>query len=241
MQKLVAGIHQFQTGIFRSQRELFERLARSQAPETLFITCADSRVNPNLITQTDPGELFILRNAGNIVPPYGTGGGEEASIEMALSKLAIQDIILCGHSGCGAMEGLLADSGHEDLPAFSAWLKHAAATRLIMREMYSHLEGDARLTAAVEENVLVQLENLRTHPVVAAGLASGRLKLHGWVYKIRTGEVFAYEPESSQFVPLVAGLNAPSQDVARKSSAASDSDVSAMRGKRPSARAEVRS
>ena len=206
MQKLVAGIHQFQNGIFRSQRELFERLARSQEPETLFITCSDSRVNPNLITQTNPGELFILRNAGNIVPPYGasSGGGEEATIELAVAKLQVQDIIICGHSCCGAMEALLDDTSCADLPAFSQWLSNAAATRLIMREKYPQLHGEALLTASVEENVLVQLENLRTHPVVAAGLARDRLRLHGWVYKIQTGEVFAFDPESSQFVALVA-------------------------------------
>ena len=204
MQKLVAGIHQFQTDIFRPQRELFERLAKAQSPEVLFITCSDSRVNPNLITQTRPGELFILRNAGNIVPPYGTsGGGEQATIELAIAKLGITDIIICGHSCCGAMAALMEPENYADLPSFTSWLSYAEATRRIMREKYPHLSGDALRTATVEENVLVQLENLKTHPVVAAGLARDRLKVHGWVYKIETGEVFAYQPKIGQFVSLL--------------------------------------
>lgn len=205
MQKLVEGIHQFQSNIFRSQRELFERLAQGQEPEALFITCSDSRINPNLLTQTDPGDLFILRNAGNIIPAHGAStGGEGAAIEFALTGLGITDIILCGHSNCGAMKGLLAPEELSAMPAMTAWLTHAEATRRIILDKYADLPLPRRLTAAVEENVLVQLENLRTHPVVAAGLASGRLKLHGWVYKIETGEVFSYDPEVGQFIPLVA-------------------------------------
>jgi carbonic anhydrase len=203
MQKLVAGIHQFQTDIFRFHRDLFERLATAQNPDALFITCSDSRVNPNLITQTDPGDLFILRNAGNIVPPHGAAnGGEGATIELAVAKLGIQDIIICGHSDCGAMAAMIEPGGTDDLPLVSRWLSHAEATRCIMREKYPHLSGDPLLVATVEENVLVQLENLKTHPVVAAGLAQGRLKLHGWVYNIQTGEVFSYRPKIGQFVSL---------------------------------------
>ena len=203
MQKLVQGIHQFQANIFRSQKELFERLAKGQRPDALFITCSDSRINPNLVTQTDPGELFILRNAGNIVPPHGaSNGGEAATIEFAVAGLGIQDIIICGHSHCGAMKGLLDSSVLKDLPALTAWLLHAEATRRILKEKYDDRSGAALLTTAIEENVLIQLENLRTHPVVAAGLARGKLKLHGWVYKIETGQVFAFEPERGQFVPL---------------------------------------
>ena len=202
MQKLVEGIHHFQNNIFRSQQELFERLAKGQNPDALFITCSDSRINPNLITNTEPGDLFILRNAGNIIPPYGAAnGGEGATIEFAIAGLGIQDIIVCGHSHCGAMKGLIDAQAVEDMPAMKAWLGHAEATRRIMRDKYPHLAEQALVTATVEENVLVQIENLRTHPSVAAGLARGKLKLHGWVYKIETGEVFAYEPERGQFVP----------------------------------------
>jgi carbonic anhydrase len=207
MQKLVDGIHQFQHNIFSSQRELFERLAKGQNPETLFITCSDSRINPNLLTQTEPGELFILRNAGNIIPPYGACfGGEAATIEYAVSILNVKDIIVCGHSLCGAMSGLLDPESLEGMPAVKSWLAHAEATRRIMDRNYRHLEGTARLTAAVEENVLVQLENLRTHPAVAVGISCGNLKLHGWVYKIETGQVFAFDPGQGQFGPLTEAV-----------------------------------
>jgi carbonic anhydrase len=203
MQKLVQGIHTFQTQVFGSRRAIFERLAEGQNPDVLFITCADSRIVPNLITQTEPGDLFILRNAGNIVPPHGvSAGGEAATVEFAVSGIGVTDIIVCGHSHCGAMEGLLDPAKTETMPSVRAWLSHAEATRRIVRENYSHLEGPALRTVAVEENVLVQLENLRTHPAVAARTARGKLRLHGWVYKIETGEVFAYNPVQGQFEPL---------------------------------------
>jgi carbonic anhydrase len=203
MQKLVQGIHHFQANVFSSHRELFSRLADGQNPEALFITCSDSRINPNLLTQTDPGELFILRNAGNIVPPYGaTNGGEGATIEFAVAGLGIRDIIICGHTDCGAMKGLLDPGKLKEMPLVAAWLTHAEATRRIMRDKYPHLSGAALATATVEENVLVQLENLRTYPAVASGLARGELTLHGWVYKIETGEVFAFDPRRTQFGPV---------------------------------------
>jgi len=217
MQKLIQGIHRFQTEIFGSQRELFVRLAKGQRPDALFITCSDSRINPNLITQTDPGELFILRNAGNIVPPHGAvRGGEAATIEFAVAGLGIQDIIICGHSHCGAMDALLKPLSLARLPALSEWLSHAEATRRIMQEKYSEREGPSLLTATIQENVLVQLENLRTHPVVAAGAAMGTLKLHGWVYKIETGEVFSYDPETGQFALLTEQPSVPSAASARR-------------------------
>src|SRR5436309_9182659 len=141
MQKLVEGIHHFQANIFRPQRDLFERLAAGQHPVALFITCSDSRINPNLLTQTDPGELFILRNAGNIIPPYGAGqGGEAATVEFATAALGIQDVIVCSHSHCGAMKGLLDPKAVRDLPAVAQWLTHAEATRRIMRDKYPHLK-----------------------------------------------------------------------------------------------------
>ena len=204
MQKLVDGIHDFQEHLFSSQKQLFERLAKGQEPLALFITCSDSRINPSLLTQTDPGELFIMRTAGNIVPPYGAvNGGEAGTIEYAVSVLKIKDIIVCGHSHCGAMGGLLDPEQVQELPAVQNMLSHAAATARILRENYTHIvEPNARLTAAVEENVLVQLENLRTHPSVAAALARDELKLHGWVYKFETGDVFAFDPVQRQFVTI---------------------------------------
>lgn len=204
MQKLVEGIHQFQTGIFSAQQRLFEGLVDGQSPLALFITCSDSRIDPSLLTQTQPGELFILRNAGNIVPPYGAvEGGEAATIEYAVSVLGVKDIVICGHSHCGAMGGLLDQEQIAKLPAVKSWLNHAEATHRIVAENYTHITDPAdRLTATVEENVLVQLEHLRTHPSVAAALSRKAVNLHGWVYKFETGQVFSYHPEENQFTPL---------------------------------------
>ena len=204
MQKLIAGIHQFRSTIFSSHRELFERLAGGQTPDALFVTCSDSRISPNLLTQTPPGELFIVRNAGNIVPRHGAapGSGEVAAIEFAVAALGVRDIIVCGHSHCGAVRALLDPAATVDLPALRSWLEHAGETRQVVDASYRELPEDRRLVAAIEENVLVQLEHLQTHPVVAERLGQGRLALHGWVYKIETGEVFTYERERGQFLLL---------------------------------------
>ena len=205
MQRLIEGIHEFRRNHFRPLKGLFEELSHGQSPETLFITCSDSRISPNLITQTDPGELFIIRNAGNIVPPHGAAnGGEGAAIEYAVVALNVKDIIVCGHSHCGAMKGLLELDQLKHMPTVVEWLGHAETTRRIIQENYQHLEGNARLSATIGENVLVQLENLRTLPAVAVRLKRGDLHLHGWVYKIETGEVFAYDAESGQFRNLAA-------------------------------------
>jgi carbonic anhydrase len=162
VQKLIEGIHRFQSEDFLPMQGLFEQLAKGQQPETLFITCSDSRIDPNLLTRSRPGDLFILRNAGNIVPPHAAGhGGEAATIEFAVAALGV-----------------------------------------IIRDNYAHLDGNRLLTAAVEENVLVQLENLRAHPAVGFRLERGDLHLHGWVYKIETGEVFAYDVGKAQFLKL---------------------------------------
>lgn len=204
MQKLVDGIHRFQRESFSQDQKLFETLAEGQSPLALFITCSDSRIDPNRLTQTKPGELFIQRTAGNIVPPYGSVfAGEAATIEYAVAALKIRDIVICGHSHCGAMGGLLAPESLQDMPAVRAYLEHAEATRRIVKENYQHLTDPVkRLTLTVEENVLVQLENLRTHPSVAAAVGRGELKLHGWVYKFETGDVFAYHPEKNAFLPI---------------------------------------
>jgi carbonic anhydrase len=212
MQKLVEGIHQFQKDIFGSQQSMFERLVEGQQPLALFITCSDSRIDPSLLTQTKPGELFIMRNAGNIVPPHGSaGGGEAATIEYAVSVLRVKDIVICGHSHCGAMNGLLNPGSLDELPAVRGWLSYADATQRIMRENYGHISEPAdRLTAIVEENVLIQLEHLRTHPSVAAALVRKQINVHAWVYKFETGQVFSYRPESEQYLPIERVLAAPS-------------------------------
>jgi carbonic anhydrase len=203
MQRLIEGIHQFRDGTFRSLHGLFERLAEGQHPDTLFITCSDSRIDPNLLTRSKPGDLFILRNAGNIVPPHGAGGGgEAATIEFAVSLLDVRDIIICGHYRCGAINALAHPEKLSELPDVAAWLRHAETTRRIMRDNYGHLDGEQLEAVGVEENVLVQLENLETLPAVASRLRKGGLHLHGWVYRIETGEVSAYDAAASQFVPL---------------------------------------
>src|SRR3954447_19131713 len=177
MRKIVQGVRQFQNTVFPEQRELFEALARKpQNPLALFITCADSRINPNLITGTEPGDLFILRNAGNFIPPSGAAnGGEGGTVEYDVSVLGLRNIIICGHYHCGAMESLLRIDRLNDLPAVRAWFSHAEATRRIIKDRYSHLSVEAQKDLAAEQNVLVQIDNLRTHPSVAAGLASGEL------------------------------------------------------------------
>jgi carbonic anhydrase len=211
MKRLLRGVHKFQKEIVGKQAEFYAELAKGQRPHTLFITCSDSRINPNLLTQTGPGEIFILRNAGNIIPPHGAMmGGEAATIEYAVGILGVTDIVVCGHSHCGAMTGLLEPGAMADLPAMRTWLGHAEATRRIVTENYADLTGEERTSVAIQENVLVQLENLRTIPVVAARLASGRLHLHGWVYKIETGEVYAYDPAEAQFLALARYQPKPS-------------------------------
>lgn len=206
MQKLVSGVHKFQSEIFGPKKALFKSLSEGQSPEALFIACSDSRIAPNLLTQTNPGDLFILRNAGNLVPPYGDGkSAEAATIEFAVAGLGVKHIILCGHTRCGAMKGLLHPESLEGMPAVRAWLTHAEATRRVMQENYSHLEGEALLTATIEENILAQIENLRTHPSVRARLSKGTLALYAWVYKIETGEVFQFEHERGQFALLSDG------------------------------------
>jgi carbonic anhydrase len=210
MQQLIRGIHQFQTEDFRSLETLFQQLAERQTPETLFITCSDSRIDPNLLTGSRPGDLFILRNAGNIVPPHGAmASGEAATIEYAVAALGVKDIIVCGHTHCGAMKGLLNPDQVAGLPAVSSWLEHAATTRRIIADHYSHLPEDRKLVAAIEENVLVQLEHLRTLPAVASRLRRGDLHLHGWVYKIETGEVFGYDIQTQAFTTVTERRAAP--------------------------------
>lgn len=204
MRKIIEGVRTFQKTLFNEQRDLFEALSRKpQNPMALFITCSDSRINPNLITSTEPGDLFLLRNAGNIIPPHGAAnGGEGATIEYAISVLKLRNIIICGHYHCGAMHSLLRLDNLGDLPSVRSWFSHAEATRRIIKEKFRHMPTEAQEELAIQQNVLVQIDNLRTHPSVAAGIANGELNVYGWVYRIETGEVSAYEPTFGRFVPL---------------------------------------
>jgi carbonic anhydrase len=211
MKKILDGIHQFQVGYFSEHRDLFELLSQGQHPRILFITCSDSRIDPNLITQAQVGELFVIRNAGNIIPPFGAAnGGEGAAIEYALTALNIEQVIVCGHSHCGAMKGLLkVESLSQKMPLVYEWLKHAEATRLLVKENYAHFSGEDLLEVTVAENVLNQLVNLQTYPSVRSRLHQRKLTLHGWVYRIETGEVFAYDGVSHEFLPPQSRLDFP--------------------------------
>ena len=202
MKKLVKGLRDFKTNYFSTHTELFEQLAQGQKPRVLFISCSDSRVDPNLITQTEIGELFVIRNAGNIIPPYGAAnGGEGAAVEYAIHALGIEQIVVCGHSHCGAMKGLLQlEKLEEEMPLVYDWLKHAEATRRLVKENYQTYQTEELLEIAIAENVLTQIENLRTYPVVHSRMYQGKLKIYGWIYHIETGEVLAYDPDSHSYV-----------------------------------------
>ncbi len=203
MEKILRGVRHFRDVVYPDKRDFFEHLAREQRPNALFITCSDSRVHPNLITQTDPGDLFILRNPGNIVPPYHAGGdSESATIEYAVEVLGVQNIIVCGHSNCGAMAALLRKSELEHMPAVVGWLHHAEGTRRIMDENHKGLSDEEKLVKSIEQNVLVQINHLRTHPAVAAKAAAGALDLYAWVYDIASGDVTSYDAKRGKFVSL---------------------------------------
>ena len=206
MSHLLEGVMHFQREVFPEQRDAFERLAEGQRPHTLFIACADSRVVPELITQTQPGELFVCRNIGNIVPAYGEMlGGVSAVIEYAVMALGVSHIVICGHSGCGAMKALAApeDAALAAMPTVTAWLRNAAAARSVVRTLHPHLHGDAEVAALVQQNVRTQLGHLRTHPAVAAKLAVGGLALHGWLYDIGSGQVAVVSETSHEMKPII--------------------------------------
>lgn len=202
MRKLIQGLREFRESYVSTHRDLFEQLSHGQSPRVLFITCSDSRVDPNLITQAEVGELFVIRNAGNIIPPFGAAnGGEGGAVEYAVHALGIEQIIVCGHSHCGAMKGLLQlDKLEEEMPLVHDWLKHAESTRRLLKENYSSVTGEELLEVAVAENVLTQIDNLKTYPVIHSKLYQGKLQLYGWVYYIETGEVLAYDPERHAYV-----------------------------------------
>jgi len=204
MEELVQGYEHFRSKVFPQQKQLFTRLAQGQQPDVLFLTCSDSRIVPDLILQTQPGDLFICRNAGNIVPPYGDRqGGVSATIEYAVCALNVHHIVICGHSDCGAMKAVL-EGGHlEDMPSVASWLHHAESARqLVEHSSISHASKHERLRAMVRANVIQQLSHLRTHPSVAARLQSGQITVHGWAYDIASGAIEAFDAEQARFVPL---------------------------------------
>ena len=205
MNKIAAGVVKFQGEAYERRKELFRQLAEGQSPEALFITCSDSRIDPNLLTQTAPGELFICRNAGNIVPPHTNHtGAMTASIEFAVGALHVPHIIVCGHSGCGAMQGAMNLEGLSDFPHVKEWLNFSRAARLIAEEKCAIAPDQDPLALLTKENVLLQIAHLKTHPYVAARLAVGKVQIHGWYYDIATGSVLAFDEPAGDFIPVVA-------------------------------------
>lgn len=186
VQDLSAGVARFRRDVFPAKAELFARLATNHTPTTLFIGCSDARVVPELITGSEPGELFVIRTAGNLVPAYTpSADGVAASVEYAVAVLGVTDIVVCGHSACGAMTALAEGHDLSALPTVADWLRHADAS--VART--ADVGVDIGVDALVRGNVLAQLANLATHPSVARALAAARVTLHGWVYDIPTGKV----------------------------------------------------
>jgi carbonic anhydrase len=195
------GVGRFRSHVFPTRRTLFQRLASSQAPKALFLTCADSRLVPPLITHTGPGELFIERNPGNIVPVYEEAAVDvSASIEYAITALRTRHVIVCGHSDCGAVRGLLDPARLGDMPATSRWLTHGAEATWRLHCDGGPTDEVSLLRRLTRLNVVVQMENLRTHPSVQIALAKGALRIHGWVYDIGTGTIQAYDSAIGTFV-----------------------------------------
>ena len=203
MDRILKGLSRFQKTVYPKHRDLFQKLALGQRPEALFITCADSRIDPCMLTQTKPGELFICRVIGNIVPPYPDAiGGVSATIEYAVGVLGVPDVIVCGHTDCGVLKGVLNPEPLEPLTSVSAWLNYAQPARKAVAARETTLAGLEFLLAVTERNVIEQLGNLRTHPSVAQRIEQGDLRLHGWVYDLGEGVVTAYDPERAAFVAL---------------------------------------
>jgi carbonic anhydrase len=182
MRKLIRGIRRFEREIFPAQTANFRRLALGQHPQALFITCSDSRIVPSLITGSGPGDLFVLRNPGNIVPPHRSpASGAAAAVEYAVRQLEVSDIVVCGHTGCGAIEALADEDLGSRLPEVERWIRYA------------------RPAGTVEENVLLQVSNVRTYPAVAERESAGRLQMHAWIYDMGNGRVRIYDSATGKF------------------------------------------
>lgn len=207
MNAVVGRVFGFESKVFVDESDLYGKLAHDgQAPKVLFISCSDSRVVPEQIMQARPGELFVIRNAGNIVPPFSQhNGGVTATIEYAVAALGVTDVIICGHSGCGAMGALTNPEGLDALPSVKAWLKHSHAAKSVVDHSYPELDGQAAIRAASLENVVVQLQHLRTHPAVASRIAKAELTLHGWFVDIHSGGILALDGRTGRFQPVRDG------------------------------------
>ena len=201
LERIRNGVVRFQSEVYPARREMFESLAHGQQPIALFITCADSRIDPNLITQTGPGELFVERNPGNLVPRHEEFvGGVSASVEYSMLVLKVPLVIVCGHTDCGVMKGLLHPETAEGLPAVRQWMRHASEAH---RRLLAHADAAAsdteRLRLLTQINVAVQIENLKTHPSVRSRVAAGEVDIRGWVYEIGTGLGWALDQATGGF------------------------------------------
>ncbi len=202
MKEIIEGFLKFQKNVFPERVKLFKSLANQQNPRALFISCSDSRLVPELVTQREPGDLFVIRNAGNIVPSYGPEpGGVSASVEYAVAALQVNDIVICGHSDCGAMTAVATCKCLDHMPAVSSWLRYADSARVV-NEARQHPDPSAKVAAMVRENVIAQLANIQTHPSVRLALEEGRVTLHGWVYDIESGRIDAFDGRAGTFVSL---------------------------------------
>jgi len=202
MNRIIQGIEQFQRDVFPANRELFARLASGQKPEALFIACSDSRVSLEWITQCRPGDLFVCRNAGNMAPRFSRGDDVSATIEYAVSALGVRDIVVCGHSDCGAMKALLNPASLEDMPQVRSWLRHGKEARLALDKAKITQPSMNSLVELTKLNVRLQLDRLGVHPKVQAQLRAGTLELHGWYYRIDTGEVEAWDAAEDRWVAV---------------------------------------
>lgn len=204
MESLIEGHKQFLASAFPGRRDQFHLLADGQQPEYLFITCADSRIVPDLILQTQPGDLFICRNAGNVIPRAGEpAGGVSATIEYAVQVLRVRHLIVCGHSDCGVIRALMNPDKLTGLDSVRDWLHHVEPAWKYVDEVERNAGELTRHTALTHANVLVQLDNLRSHAYIQQAMAEGRLQVHGWFYDILSGRIETYDVGQHKFVPLV--------------------------------------
>ncbi|HEX4067892.1 MAG TPA: carbonic anhydrase [Acidobacteriaceae bacterium] len=204
MKRLFDGYTRFRRDVFPGMKEHFHLLADSQAPEFLFITCSDSRVVPDLIFQTEPGDMFLCRTAGNVIPRHGDlPGGVSATIEYAVEVLHVRHIVVCGHSDCGAIKAMIDRRDLTRLPLTAKWLGYIEpAWKYLGPGSRDSEDPRAFHTALIHANVIAQLENLKTHPEVARHLADKTLEVHGWYYDILTGAVEAYDQQQNRFTQL---------------------------------------
>ena len=203
MKTLIEEHKEFQFDAFGSKGDLFNKLRHGQRLEALLITCSDSFLVPTFLTTFKPGGLFIVRNAGNLVPKnVELMSGNMTTIEFAIAAIMVKDIVVCGHSDCESMKALLASKQSKDLSRKRKWFLRREMTHEVRNNYYSNSSDETLLNAKIHENVLIQLDNLRTHPTIASRLKEKTLHLHGWVYSDTTGELWSYDPGEGRFFLL---------------------------------------